>query len=84
MGFVTTGKPVTENHPFFRSFTVSTDHDIRHQIARHISARGEEAVDGDDDGDQDDDDFMPVEEHVDDSEESSDEEVFVEALETVE
>ncbi|KAH9875700.1 hypothetical protein IAQ61_003164 [Plenodomus lingam] len=83
MGFVTTGKPLTENHPFFRSFADSADSDIRHQVARHTSAPGEEAVDGSDEGDQDDEDFVPVEKH-DDSEEISDEEVFVDALETSE
>ncbi|KAI8930920.1 hypothetical protein NX059_011935 [Plenodomus lindquistii] len=84
MGFVTTGKPLTENHPFFRTFADSADPDIRPQIARHISARGEEVVDGDDDGDHDDDEFLPVTEHVDDSEGSSDEDAYVDALEDAE
>lgn len=66
MGFVTGGKPLTENHPFFRSRGV--DPDIRHQVARHISARTDEAVDDDDDGDQDDEDFVPAEDHFDESE----------------
>ncbi|KAF2848356.1 hypothetical protein T440DRAFT_509489 [Plenodomus tracheiphilus IPT5] len=84
MGFVTTGKPLTQNHPFFRSFTDSTDSGIRTQVARHFAARGEEAVDGEDDGDQDDDDFVPVEQPVDDSEESEDDREFFDAVEAAE
>lgn len=89
MGFVTTGKPLTENHPFFRTLTNSADPDIRPQVARHIL--GPSALNGDseeDDGDQDDEEFVPATEHIGDSEgedekSETDDESFENALEDV-
>ncbi|CAO2650176.1 Nn.00g014680.m01.CDS01 [Neocucurbitaria sp. VM-36] len=67
MGFVTTGKPLTANHPFFRAPAHDCDPDIRPQVARMTSGRADEADVEDDDGDHDDDEFVPAVEHIDDS-----------------
>jgi hypothetical protein len=77
MGFITTGKPLTENHAFFQTSSNGTHAEIRPRIARVGSCEDEEGgKEGDSDHD-DDEDFALVVEHVDDSdteEESSDEE----------
>lgn len=88
MGFITTGKPLTENHAFFQISSQGTHADIRPRVA-HVGSGGdqqEEAKDGDSDHD-DDEAFVPVVEHVDDSDtenEGSDEEDFADALEDIE
>ncbi|KAL6705011.1 hypothetical protein ACN47E_007414 [Coniothyrium glycines] len=69
MGFVTSGKPLTENHPFFR--TAKDTNDERPMVARFTSG-GQPAEEKRDD-DQDEMDFAPALEHLDDSD--SDEEV---------
>ncbi|KAF1837673.1 hypothetical protein BDW02DRAFT_107422 [Decorospora gaudefroyi] len=69
MGFVTTGKPLTENHPFFRTFSPgSDDSDLPVQVARVTLGNPDAAKEDEDHDDHDDDDFVPAIEHVDDSE----------------
>jgi hypothetical protein len=86
MGFVTTGKLLTENHPFFRAFgTSSDDPDIRPQVARVTLDHANAADEDDDDSDHDDEEYVHAIEHVDDSEgedeklESEDDLEFVDA-----
>ncbi|KAJ4372947.1 hypothetical protein N0V83_003238 [Neocucurbitaria cava] len=67
MGFVTTGKPLTANHAFFRAFTHECDSDIRPQVARLTSGRAVEGGEEEDYGDHDDEEFVPAVEHIDDS-----------------
>ena len=88
MGFVTTGKPLTSNHSFFRALAHDAcDPDIRPQVARITSGRGDEAEVEEDDGDHDDEDFVAAVEHIDDSDvedermESEDEGEYVDAAE---
>jgi hypothetical protein len=88
MGFITTGKPLTENHAFFQNSGNDTHAEIRPRIARAGSGEDEEdGKDGDSNHD-DDEDFAPVVEHVDDSdteeEDSEEEEEFKDAQEDVE
>jgi len=72
MGFVTSGKPLTENHPFFRALAHGDDPILRQHVAKfapgHSGAVYHEEVDEDDQDDQDDEEFVPAVEHVDDSE----------------
>ncbi|UPX20197.1 uncharacterized protein EKO05_0010437 [Ascochyta rabiei] len=73
MGFITTGKPLTENHAFFQSSAHESHADIRPRIARVVSG-GNEQEEGDN-GDSDhgeDEEFEPVVEHVDDSDSGDD------------
>lgn len=84
MGFVTSGKSLTENHPFFRVLSGEDDPSLRPQVARHAPGNfGEEQEDDGDD--HDDEEFVPAIEHVDDSEgedrgfESSSDENYVDA-----
>lgn len=88
MGFITTGKPLTENHAFFQTSDNETHADIRPRVARVGSGEDEEdGKEGDSDHD-DDEDFAPVVEHVDDSdsdmEDSDEEEDFADAQENLE
>ena len=90
IGFVTAGKPLTENHPFFRAFGQG-DGDAGHrlQIARTTSGHAGDGQEDDDFVDEDD-DFVPAAEPVDDSESedearASDEEAgFFDAVEDIE
>ncbi|XPS95694.1 hypothetical protein M3J09_004979 [Ascochyta lentis] len=90
MGFITTGKPLTENHAFFQSSAHEAHADIRPRIARVGS--GEDEQEEEDNGDSDhgeDEEFVPVVEHVDDSDSedegsSSEDEDFTDANEHVE
>lgn len=67
MGFITTGKPLTENHAFFQASGNEISAEIRPRIARIGSGKEEEEeMDGDSDHD-DDEEFVPDVEHVDDS-----------------
>lgn len=87
MGFITTGKPLTENHAFFQTSAQEPHADIRPRVARVGSGEEEDEENGDGDSDHDDDDFVPVVEHVDDSDsenEESDLETFEDAQEIVE
>ncbi|KAF1941022.1 hypothetical protein EJ02DRAFT_423478 [Clathrospora elynae] len=89
MGFVTTGKPLTENHPFFRSLAFEVDPILRPQVARHTSGHPDADPEDEVDGDDDEEDFVPAVEHVDDSEGEDDrlesdvdeDEDFIDALE---
>lgn len=86
MGFVTTGKPLTENHPFFRSAGAAEDADIRPQVARLATGRVEDKEE-EHDSDHDEEEFVPAVELIDDSDgheseaESDEDEGFVDALE---
>lgn len=84
MGFITTGKPLTENHAFFQTSGNETHAEIRPRIARVGSGEDEEGR-KEDDSDHDDEDFAPVVEHIDDSdtelEDSDEEEDFADAHE---
>ena len=84
MGFITTGKPLTENHTFFQTSAYESHADIRPRVAR-VGSGEEEQEDKDGDSDHDDDEeFVPVVEHVDNSdteEETSDEEDYKNAQE---
>ncbi|KAJ4352792.1 hypothetical protein N0V95_003954 [Ascochyta clinopodiicola] len=90
MGFITTGKPLTENHAFFQSSAHEAHADIRLRIAR--SGSGEDDQEEEDNGDSDhgeDEEFVPVVEHVDDSDSedegsSSDDEEYSDANEHLE
>ena len=88
MGFITTGKPLTENHAFFQTSGNETHAEIRPRIARAGSGEDEEGNKGGDSDHDDDEDFAPVVEHVDDSdteeEDSDEEEEFTDAQEDVE
>jgi len=95
MGFVTGGKPLTENHPFFRLQNHGADAEIRPQVARHVLGYSDEAVEDEDDCDHDEEDFVLAEDHVDESEgeeekeqsdasEDDEAEVFVDACDTAE
>jgi hypothetical protein len=83
MGFVTTGKPLTENHPFFRKLAQGDDPALRQHVARAVP--GQLDAEEEDDHDDHDEEFVPAVEHVDNSEgedegvESSDDEAFVDA-----
>ncbi|EMD69950.1 hypothetical protein COCSADRAFT_342034 [Bipolaris sorokiniana ND90Pr] len=73
MGFITTGKPLTEKHPFFRVLASEDNPERVQTIARHAPGYSEEEQDDDEHDDQGDEDFVPAVEHVDESE---DEEEF--------
>ncbi|KAF7676522.1 hypothetical protein GT037_006027 [Alternaria burnsii] len=85
MGFVTTGKPLTENHPFFRKLAHGDDPALRQHVARAAPGQLDSMEEEEDHDDHDDEEFVPAVQHVDDSEgedegfESSDEEAFVDA-----
>ncbi|CAN9475149.1 unnamed protein product [Alternaria alternata] len=85
MGFVTTGKPLTENHPFFRKLAHGDDAALRQHVARAVPGQLDSIEEEEDHDDHDDEDFVPAVQHVDDSEgedegfESSDDEAFVDA-----
>jgi hypothetical protein len=82
MGFITTGKPLTENHSFFQIHAHECHADIRPHIARVASSGEEQEDDQDGDSDHDDDEeFVPTVEHVDDSD--TEDEGFADALENV-
>ncbi|KAJ5065101.1 hypothetical protein J3E72DRAFT_210908, partial [Bipolaris maydis] len=68
MGFITTGKPLTEKHPFFRVLATEDDPERVQTIARHAPGYSEEEQDDDEHDDQGDEDFVPAVEHVDESE----------------
>ncbi|XP_014557348.1 hypothetical protein COCVIDRAFT_97420 [Bipolaris victoriae FI3] len=68
MGFITTGKPLTEKHPFFRVLASEDDPERVQKIARHAPGYSEEEQDDDEHDDQGDEDFAPAVEHVDESE----------------
>ncbi|KAG9185573.1 hypothetical protein G6011_06904 [Alternaria panax] len=85
MGFVTTGKPLTENHPFFRKLAHGDDPALRQHVARAVPGQLD-ALEEDEDHDDHDEEFVPAVEHVDESEgedegfeSSGDEEAFVDA-----
>jgi hypothetical protein len=84
MGFVTTGKPLTENHPFFRKLAQGDDPALRQHVARAVPSQLD-SIEEEDHDDHDDEEFVPAVQHVDDSEgedegfESSDDEAFVDA-----
>ncbi|KNG50865.1 hypothetical protein TW65_01843 [Stemphylium lycopersici] len=84
MGFVTSGKPLTENHPFFRVLSGEDDPSLRPHVARHAPDNFGENQEDDGD-DHDDEEFVPAIDHVDDSEgedggfESSSDEDYVDA-----
>lgn len=85
MGFITTGKPLTENHAFFQTSLREGHANIRPRTAR-VEFGEEEQDEGDDeDSDHDEEEFVAVVEHVDDSEsedeESEGDDVFEDALE---
>jgi hypothetical protein len=85
MGFITTGKPLTDKHPFFRMLTGEDDAHVVQTIARHAPGYVEEDQDDDEHDDQADEEFVPPNEHVDESEdedvgfESSEDEDFFDA-----
>ena len=85
MGFVTTGKPLTENHPFFRKLAHGDDPTLRQHIARAVPGQLDVLEENEDHDHHDDEEFVPAVEHVDDSEgedkgfDSSDNEDFVDA-----
>ncbi|KAI4942649.1 hypothetical protein J4E91_009818 [Alternaria rosae] len=87
MGFVTTGKPLTENHPFFRKLTLGDDPALRQHVARAVPGQLDAQDEEDQDNHDDDEEFVPAAEHVDDSEgedegfESSGDEAFIDAEE---
>jgi len=60
MGFVTTSKPLTENHAFFQTSSQEAHADIRPRVA-HVGS-GKEEYEQNEDGysDHDDDDFVPL------------------------
>ena len=84
MGFITTGKPLTEKHPFFRTLANGDDPALVPKIARHAPGYAKEDED-EDEHDEDDEEFVPAVEHVDESEdedpgfESSEDEDFEDA-----
>lgn len=86
MGFVTTGKPLTENHPFFRTLAHGADPENRLQVAR-LTSGGPADEEEEEDIDNDDDEFLPAAEPIDDSDgeddtlDSDDDDSFVDALE---
>lgn len=87
MGFVTTSKPLTENHAFFQTLSQEAHADIRPRVA-HVGSGKEEHEENEDccSDHDDDDDFMPVVEDVDDSdteEEDQDDDDFEDARENV-
>lgn len=67
MGFVTTGKPLTEKHPFFYKLANGEDPALVPKIARHAPGYPDEQEEDQHD-DADDDEFEPALEHVDESE----------------
>ncbi|KAF1931308.1 uncharacterized protein M421DRAFT_56909 [Didymella exigua CBS 183.55] len=72
MGFITTGKPLTENHAFFQTSGNETHAEIRPRIARVGSGEDEEEDKVGDSDHDDDDEFLPNVEHVDDSDTEGD------------
>jgi hypothetical protein len=67
MGFVTAGKLLTENHPFFRAFDPSSEA----QVARVSSGHPDAAYENHEthgDHDDDDEEWVAAVEHVDESE----------------
>lgn len=85
-GFVTTGKPITENHAFFQASSHEAHSDIQPRVARVGSGEQEEEDGEGKDSDHDDDDeFVAVAEHVDESEsddeDSDEEDIFEDARE---
>jgi hypothetical protein len=71
MGFVTAGKLLTENHPFFRAFDSSSEAQVARVPSGHPDAAYEDHEthgDHDDDDDDDDDEWVAAVEHVDESE----------------
>jgi len=87
MGFVTTGKPLTENHPFFRKLALGDDPSLRQHVARAVPGQLDAQDEEDQDDHDDDEEFVPAVEHVDESEgedegfESSGDEAFLDAEE---
>jgi hypothetical protein len=87
MGFVTTGKPLTENHPFFRKLAHGDDPALRQHVARAVPGQLDALEEEEDHDDHDEEEFVPALQHVDDSEgededegfKSSDDEPFVDA-----
>jgi hypothetical protein len=85
MGFVTTGKPLTENHPFFRKLAHGDDPALRQHVARAVPGQLDALEEEEDHDDHDEEEFVPAVEHVDNSEgedegfKSSDDEPFVDA-----
>ena len=85
MGFVTTGKPLTENHPFFRKLAHGDDPALRQHVARAVPGQLDSMEEEEDHDDHDEEEFVPAVEHVDDPEgedegfASSDDEAFVDA-----
>ena len=85
-GFVTTGKPITENHAFFQASSHETHSDMQPRVARAGSGEQEQEDGKEEDSDHDDDDeFVAVAEHIDDSEtddeDSDGEDIFEDAQE---
>ncbi|KAK1920105.1 hypothetical protein P3342_002401 [Pyrenophora teres f. teres] len=75
MGFVTTGKPLTENHPFFRALAHGDDPTFRQQVAKFALGHSAAVDDGEEDNDDhDDEEFVPAVEHIDSSESEDEEE----------
>jgi hypothetical protein len=69
MGFVTAGKLLTENHPFFRAFDPSSEAQVARVSSGHPDAAYENhETHGDHDDDDDDDEWVAAVEHVDESE----------------
>jgi hypothetical protein len=72
MGFVTAGKLLTENHPFFRAFDSSSEAQVARVPSGHPDAAYEDhethGDHDDDDDDDDDDEWVAAVEHVDESE----------------
>ena len=66
MGFITTGKPLTEKHPFFHALGSGGDPALVPKIARHAPSYPEEQ-DEDEHHDGDDDEFEPAVQHIDES-----------------
>jgi len=85
MGFVTSGKPLTENHPFFRKLAHGDDPTLRQHVARAVPGQLGAPDEEEDHDDHDDEEFVPAVEHIDGSEgedegfESGDDEDFVDA-----
>ncbi|KAL1792497.1 hypothetical protein ACET3X_009004 [Alternaria dauci] len=84
MGFVTAGKPLTENHPFFRKLAHGDDPALRQHVARAVPGQLDALEDEEEDDDHDEEEFVPAVEHVDDSEGededfASSDEAFVDA-----
>ncbi|USP78848.1 hypothetical protein yc1106_06122 [Curvularia clavata] len=67
MGFITTGKPLTEKHPFFHTLANGNDPALVQKIARHAPGYPEEQEEDQHD-DEDDEEFEPALQHIDESE----------------